>query len=627
MSGGFAGSILHIDLTERTVKKSELPEDLKRDYIGGQGINTCLFHSLCRPKTDPLSPENPMVIGAGPLVGTIAPASSKTLLTTRSPQSGTILSSPTGELGNMLKYAGYDHLVITGRADKPVYINIDDDRVSILDATDLRGLDIFDATDILQGRHGRCSVAAIGPAGENLVTFALILINKQATWGRGGAGAVFGSKNLKAIAVRGSRGIGVADPKAFLKVVDQCVQEFKSGPFIDQWTRYGLLMAWEAWMATGKLTVDNWGGSYPPEEATRLWGPKAYEKELRKGSYSCPSCPLGCKGQLEIREGEFKGVSFVSSNPFAISEGFGSRLKTGGYAWSAKCYEVCNRLGMDLGSFSAKMEFLYFLYEKGLVGREAYQGLEPGLGFEKTMEMLHKTAYREGVGDVLAGTWQETVNRLGGAAREHAVHIKRVDPTMDIRGYQCTENVGQLTSSRGGHAMSALSVTIVPGRSADALKRYGRRIGVPEDAFDRVFKGIHGFHPSRFLKWVEDHNTLLLSLGLCNRSPLARVFSLERCLELYQAATGITATAEKLLAAGGEKIINAERLYNLAEGFARKDDMPPKRWMTESIIVGGREYPPMDEKQVASLLDDYYDERGWDTGGVPGEELLKRLGL
>jgi len=624
---GYAGKILEIDLTERTVQKSTLPDSLKVDCIGGQGINTYLFEKISSPGTDPLAPDNPVVIGAGPLVGTLAPASSKTVLTTKSPQSGTILSSPAGELGNMLKYAGYDHLVITGKSDRPVYIFVDDEAVGILDAGDLWGKDIFDTTDILKGRHGACSVAAIGPAGENLVAFALVLLNKQATWGRGGAGAVFGSKNLKAVVARGSKGLRVAAPREFLALVNRCLAEFKSGPFIDQWTRYGLLMAWEAWMATGKLTRNNWGEPYPVEEATSLWGPRTYEKELRKGSYGCPSCPLACKGNLEIKEGPHAGTAFLSSNPFAISEGFGSRLGTGGYAFAAKCYEVCNRLGMDLGTFSAKMEYLYFLYEGGLVGREAYQGAEPGLGFEKTMDMLYKVAYRQGVGDILAGTWRETAGHLGDGSGKHAVHIKGVDPTMDIRGYQCTENIGQLTSSRGGQAMSALSITIVPGRSRDALRRYGGRIGVPESAYERVFTGENGFHPSRFLKWVEDHNTLLLSLGLCNRSPLARVFSLERCLELFKAATGIDLTAEKLLENGGEKVICAERLYNAKEGFSRADDMPPERWLNEGLSLGGRRYPPFSRELAASLLDDYYEERGWSREGIPEKGLLARLKL
>lgn len=617
-SCGYAGQILEVDLTARTVKKSELPGELKREYIGGQGINLPLFQSRIAPGTDPLSPANPVVIGAGPLVGTIVPASSKTVLTTRSPQTGTILSSPTGEFGGMLKYAGYDHLVITGRSDKPVYLNIDDGEVSLLDAGELWGKDIFDTTDVLWGRHGKaCSVAAIGPAGENKVTFALVLINKQATWGRGGAGAVFGAKNLKAVVVKGTGGIGVADPKAFMRLADECRAEFKNGPFIDQWTRYGLLMAWEAWMTTGKLTVDNWGGPYPAGEATDLWGPGAYERELRKGSYSCPSCPLGCKGQLEVREGEFAGLSMISSNPFAISEGFGSRLRTGSYAYSARCYELCNRLGMDLGSFSAKVEFLYFLYEKGLIRRDDCRGWEPGLGFAKTLDMLYRVARREGVGDLLAGTWRETTNLLGEQAQQYAVEIKGLDPTMDIRGYQCTENIGQLTSSRGGHAMSALSITIVPGRPPGALRRYGERIGVPAGAADRVFSGENGFHPSRMLKWVEDHNTLLLSLGLCNRSPLARVYGLDRCFELYQAATGLEITAEKLLQSGGERVVSAERLFNTGEGFTRKDDLPPRRWLTEGITVGGVHYPPFSESLANSLLDDYYDERGWSREGVP----------
>lgn len=627
MPNGYAGKILEINLTDKIVRKTELSEKLKKEFIGGQGINSYLFHSLASPKVNALSPDNPVIIGAGPLVGTAAPSSPKTILTTKSPQSQTILSSPTGELGHMLKYAGYDHLVITGKAANPVYITIMDDAVDIVDAQTLWGKDIFDTTDELHRRHGNCSVAAIGPAGENLVTFSLLLINKVATWGRGGAGAVFGSKNLKALVVKGTKGLNVAQPKELLQLVNSWVAEIKKSPNIEQWTRYGLIMAWEAWMATGKLTIDNWGGGYPIQEATEYWGPQAYEKEIREGSLSCPSCFVGCKGKLKLREGELAGLKFLSSNPFAISEGFGSRLKTGKYSFSGKAYELCNRLGMDLGSFSSKMEFVYFLYEKGVIDKKVLQGWDPGLGFTKVIDMLYMVAHRKGIGDVLARTWSETVELLGKETEEYAVHIKGVDPTMDIRGYKCTENIGQLTSNRGGHAMGAQSITIVPGRKADALRRYGKKIGVPDSISDRVFEGENYFHPSRLLKWVEDYNTLFHSLGICNRAPVANLYALGVCREFYTAVTGISISEKELIVNGGEKINNAERLFNLEAGFGRKDDMPPKRFMTEPLIIAGREYPPFSEFLANSLLDDYYDERGWTKDGIPERELLTRLGL
>ena len=627
MSDGYAGKILEINLTNKTIIKSELPEQLKKKFIGGQGINSYFFHNLASAKVDAFSPDNPVIIGAGPLVGTIAPSAPKTILTTKSPQTQTILATPSGELGYMLKYAGYDHVIITGKADKPVYINIADDEVSILDAETLWGRDIFDATDELHRRHGKCSVAAIGPAGENLVTFSLVLINKQATWGRGGAGAVFGSKNLKALVVKGTKGLRVAHPKELLQLTNDWVTEIKKAPNIEQWTRYGLIMAWEAWMATGKLTVDNWGGAYPIGEATEFWGPDAYDKEIRDGALSCPSCFVGCKGKLKIREGEFNGLQILSSNPFAISEGFGSRLKTGKYSYSGKAYEVCNRLGMDLGTFSSKMEFTHFLYEKGIISKAALQGWEPGLGFTKTIDMLYTIAYRKGIGDILARTWSETAEFLGKETEEYAVHMKGLDPTMDIRGYKCTENIGQLTSNRGGHAMGAQSITIVPGRKANTLRRYGKKIGVPDSITDKVFDGENYFHPSRLLKWVEDYNTLFLSLGICNRAPVANLYPLDVCRDFYTAVTGISISEKELIVNGGEKINNLERLFNMEAGFGRKDDMPPKRYMSEPLEVAGIKYPPFSESLANSLLDDYYDERGWTKDGVPPQQLINDLGL
>lgn len=626
IKGGFSGKILFADLSERAFREEYLTEAEVRRYLGGAGINARLAYDLIPSGIDPLSPENVFIIGAGPLVGTSAPGAIKTIATTKGPLAGTIISSATGHFGHGMKAAGYDHVVVEGKSEKPVYLKIMKGAVEIEDAGHLWGKDIYETTDALQDELGPCSVAAIGPAGENQVSFALILVDKQATWNLGGYGAVLGSKNLKAIVTERKGRTPVADSEEFSELSKTCMERFNSYPFRDQWRHFGVLVAWDAFAYKG-FPTDNFSRVYPEEEARDTFGQEAYLSQIHKGPFSCPGCPLGCKARLEVKEGEFKGLKLRASAPIAAIEYMGMRSRFDNLPQVARGIELCNKYGMDACMVSALQEYVVDLYEKGLIDEKDCMDTVPRKGFGPTIELLGKVAHREGIGDVLAQGWKTTIEKLGKGHDEQAVHIKGLGPSADIRTYLSTESFGSFTSHKGSHALRAMSITFVPGRSPQALRRYGADIAIPEERMEQVFTGPEGYNVPRFLKWVEDYNTVLMALGLCNRDAFFRVYDMSMTADLFNASTGVNMSVEEMLEAG-ERTWNVERAFNAREGFSRKDDMPPRKWMEESLQFYQGSVPPLDRKKIEGMLDEYYQERGWDAAtGIPGEDKLRSLGI
>jgi aldehyde:ferredoxin oxidoreductase len=344
---GYAGKFLHVDLTKVEFKEENLDEDFCRLFIGGAGFNA--YHMLGKMKAcmDPMSPESYLCISTGPIVGTFMPSATKTVLSLKGP-AGFYISSPSSNIGRFLKYAGFDGMTITGCSERPVYLDIFNDDIQLRDASHLWGKDIFTATDIIKDETQDSSVACIGPAGENRVAFANILLNKQGTWCRSGDGAIMGSKNLKAIAIRGTKGVKVADSKKFNDLVMDYFGKLKSNPLVPAWNELGLLIGWDAWMInTGKYVTNNFNDTASSEEMTALYGPEAYKKQARGGSSHCHTCPVGCKSALEVKSGEFVGLKFAQSTIFSSIESFGAKCRVGDYSHLLKCVHTINQYGMD----------------------------------------------------------------------------------------------------------------------------------------------------------------------------------------------------------------------------------------------------------------------------------------
>ncbi|MFC1919611.1 aldehyde ferredoxin oxidoreductase N-terminal domain-containing protein [Chloroflexota bacterium] len=352
---GHVGRILEVNLNTREIRKKSLDLDLVDRFVGGWGINFKLAYDLMKPGTPPLSPENPIIIGVGPLVGTLSPGSSKVSVTTKFALPATeddrhyvtTASSGSRQFGLMLKNTGYDHVVITGRAKTPVYLKIIDDDVEICDAGHLWGKkDIYETSDELSGKYGVCGVIAIGRAGENLIRFAMAATDKVNTLGRSGFGAVMGSKNLKAIVVQGTKGVRVSDQARLMKTVDTMYQNFQTNmkPHNDP---VGL----GAWPI---LVMPNFDpGVWSKDDWDALYGERKWH-ELNIQARACSSCWIACRPAAKVKDGEFTGVNMETGN-FLWVQVVGQRLGLADFRQAMKLYDLANRAGVShVASFKVK---------------------------------------------------------------------------------------------------------------------------------------------------------------------------------------------------------------------------------------------------------------------------------
>jgi aldehyde:ferredoxin oxidoreductase len=621
---GYAGRILYVDLSSKKIKKEKLGEELIRNYLGNLGINTKLAYDLIKPGTDPLSSENRIILGTGPLGGTVAPACSRSNANYKSPLTHLFGSANSGDsVGLMLKFAGYDHLVISGKAKRPVYLKIDDDEVQFLDASHLWGKDVFETTDTLWAELGDYWVNCIGPAGENLVNFAASVTNKHSLYGRTGIGAVMGSKNLKAIAARGTKAITVADRKRFMKIVEGLLEKIKTSPATELWREFGFVVAFPAYGGTGLFERCNYAEGFA--DLAKAFSKEEYRSHVVKRAYACPGCPVGCKQVVEIKDGKYAGLNYRVA---ALGSQVGYHNQAGVEDWDevVKCVELENKYGLDSTSLGSTVGFAVELYKRGIMTKKDTDGMELDWGGETTRALIEKIVRREGIGDILADGVKAAAEKFGPEAHQYAGHLKGLEITLGVRGRLSTENFGEFTNPRGGHLERSPSLTFVP-RKPKVFPPFSAGIGVPKDRLEIVCDGPEGFNVSRLTKWVEDYNTVLASMGMCHRTPVTQHFNLKIITDLFRAATGIDMSPDELREAG-ERIWNLERAFNEREGAARKEDMPPWRVLNEPIKIGDKEFPGIGEEGANKLLDEYYEERGWNIKeGRLSRGKLEELGL
>ena len=621
---GYVGHILYVDLSTRKIRREKLSEILIRNYIGNLGINTKLGYDLIQPGMDPFSPQNPIILGTGPLGGTVAPACGRSNANYKSPLTHLFGSANSGDsVAFMLKFAGYDHLVITGKAEGPVYVKIDDDDVDVVDATPLWGKDVYETTDTLWAEMGDYWVNCIGPAGENLVRFASSVTNKHSLYGRTGMGAVMGSKNLKAIVARGSKGITVADRKNFFRIADGLQGNIKASPATELWRELGFVVAFPAYGSTGLFELHNYATGFA--ELAQSFSKEEYKRRVVKRAYACPGCPVGCKQVVEMKDGKYAGLNFKVA---ALGSQVGYHNLAGVENWDevVKCVELENKYGLDSNTLGGIVGFAVELYKRGIIGKKETGGEALDWGAKTTLSLIEKIVHRDGIGDVLAEGIRTAVERFGPDAYRFAGHMKGMEMALGVRGRLSTENFGEFTNPRGGHLERSPSLTFVP-RKPKVFPPFSAGIGVPQERIEKVCDGPEGFNVSRLTKWVEDYNTVLASMGLCHRTPVTQHFDLQSITDLYQAATGIEISPDELRKAG-ERIWNLQRAFNQREGADKKDDMPPWRVLNESIKIGDKEYPPLTEDRANKLLEEYYEERGWNIkDGSLTREKLQELGL
>ncbi len=643
---GYAGNILYVNLTSGSIRKEPLDAEMAKTYIGGAGINNKLAYDLIPPDAEPLSPENAIILGTGPFNGTMIPGSSEIMTIYKSPLNGAFPhSNGGGNFSHFFKSSGYDHLVITGRSDKPVYLKIHDEDVELCDASDLWGTDVFEVTDELRRRHEPCSVIPIGQAGENMVNISVTQIDKGGSVGSGGLCAVMGSKNLKAmVAVRGTRGITIADPRRLQRLVDEILARVKDYHLRDEMMHGGAMTMTAGWVPEGALARNSSVLMPYPSDIKEIQA-EIYELHKRsRKKIACITCPMSDKDRIDLAE---RGMVIYDSAVFAegaimtTSPAFGHRAESSPldrYADALRFFDVVNRYGIDrVYSFQGLIDFVVTLYEEGIISKEDTGGMELNREFDTLLKLTKMTAFREGFGDILADGVVGAARRIGKGADKYIQNVIKgqfifLDPRLSGLGPMQFEMLVYPGRSLGvAAAMGAPSYS--PGWPLKELVKQAERCGVPEEAIGRIFTD-NSFNVGRLAKHGEDFFNLFDMFGQCHRLYISRFYSMEILAGLYSAVTGIEVTPTDLKAAS-ERVWNLWKVLNYRAGFDRKDDEPPEIWFQplkgvdkEYILKDYFGTTPLTKKDLGCLLDDYYDERGWDKKtSLPTAKKLKELGL
>lgn len=586
----YAGNLLRVDLSTGQITAEPLKMDWARDFIGGKGLAFRYLLSELGPGVEPLSPENVVLIFAGALAGTPVATTARTVLCTRSPLTGTILDSYVGGgFAANLRYAGWDGIIITGQSPRPVYLFINDDQVELRDAAPLWGLPIWDAENWLEEHHapGRLTTLTIGPAGENLVPFACITSEAYRQAGRGGMGAVFGSKHLKAIAVRGTGAVRVPDMAAFMQTYRTILSEHVLSD--------ANLWAWD----TGTQAISdgtNAKGILPTRGFTQgeFDGHPGISLETMRAARvrnrACTACPLACgKVTQSVRGERMEGPEYET---IALC---GSNCGIGELADLIAFNRYCDNLGLDSISAGNVVGLAMTMTEEGIHDFGLHYGDGPAY-----LQIVQDIAYRRGIGDDLAHGARWLAQKYGG---EHVVlEIKG----LEFPGYD----------PRGGFGMGLAYAT--SERGACHLRSF---VIAVETLFDTM-------HPDSF----EGKPALVINDQNLNSVKWSGIFcdfwaiNAEDIATLYTLGTGQPYTPEEVMRIG-ERIWNLGRLFNIREGFRRADDYLPPAIFDRPLRNGAAAGITPTREQYQAALDEYYAIRGWDHDGIPTPERLHELGL
>jgi len=595
---GWTGNMIRVNLSDKTIKLEKLDNDDLKNYIGARGLGTRLYTKEVDPKIDPLSPENKMIFLTGPLTGTLAGSGGRFNVVTKGPLNGTIAASNSGgNWGPELKFAGYDGIIFEGRAEKPVYLWINNDQIELRDAEELWGKDAHDTTDLVKAATDEeAKVACIGPAGENLVKFACIMNEYNRAAGRSGVGAVMGSKNLKAVAVRGTRGIKIADYEGFLNAITDTRAKLKAHPVTGAGlAAYGTNVLVNILNEHGGLPVKNFSEAAVYPNAEKISGEYQAEHNLIRNK-GCFGCPIGC-GRVSKNKVKFKGIG--EGPEYEATWGFGSNLDIDDFEAVCKANFLCNELGMDPITMAGTIACAVEMVEKGFIPRE-----KADLNWGDTdmlVEMTRKTAYREGFGDELAEGSYRLAEKYGHP--EYSMSAKKQElPAYDPRGQQGI-GLEYATSNRGGcHVRGYMTSPEV--------------LGIPEKVDPDVIEGKPGL-----LKIFQDLTALVDSAGICLFTTFA--IGLPEIAEELRTATGLNLSDEEFLLAG-ERIWNLEKIFNLQAGLSKKDDTLPPRLLNEPMKDGPHKGNVV---RLDEMLTEYYQLRGWDKNGIPTQAKLNQLGM
>lgn len=615
--------IAYVNLTTGKVVVKPIPKPIRQLYLGGRGVDMYLLYNYVKPKVDPLSPDNVLFVGAGLLCGIPALGSGRCDVAAKSPITGGVGDSNIGGFFALeLRLAGFDHLAISGKAEKPVYLFVNDGRVEIRDASRLWGKDTFETQEAIRDDIGdeevKCLV--IGVAGENLVRFANVRTGMKSSGGRTGMGCVMGSKNLKAIAARGTMDIEFSYPDQLLDYCKEMNDMIVRTRWAKAQSRWGTLVIYSNTNTTGLIRTRNF-------QLNKLEDGEGLEPENMDkytiGMSGCYACAVNCRHRYVLKGGPYAPI-FAEGPEYTSLGAFGTMVDCRRMETVLVANHLVNKYGLDTLETGGLIAWAMELYEKGIINDGDTAGLRLEWGNDEALlQLITQIAYREGFGNVLADGFKAAISKIGKGSGYYAIQIKGMGSLHSDERPTPSFALGIATATRGADHL----------RSRPAIDLYG----LPEELLEEIYgapvspdyTSYEG--KSRMVWWHELLFAVVDSLGICKFQTVfcaVHAPKWEEFTKLIYLTTGMEFTKEQLMDVG-ERICTIERMFNIREGFSRWDDTLPERFFKEPTPIGlpiarGRR---IERDKFEKMLDEYYALHGWDEGGFPKDVTLKRLSL
>jgi aldehyde:ferredoxin oxidoreductase len=611
---GYAGRVLRVDLTRNRVSIKPLQKELVMEFLGGRGFNSATIYQEVQADVSPLSPENRLLFATGPVVGTAFPLGARFNVSAKSPLTGILGDSNAGgHFAAEMKFAGFDQIIIEGKNRKPCFVFVHDQEIQILDASHLVGKDVYETTNCIRRDLDRdVQVATVGPAAENLVLYSGIFANLARPAARTGMGTVMASKKLKALVLRGTGSVKIADSKSFWKMAEEVEEETYAHPQYRPRKAMGTTRILSLADKMGFLPTNHFtSGTF--EHASKVSGERL-AREYNMKNRACFSCIVPCSRMYVVRKGDYAGLYGEGPEYEALSS-FTARVGNSNLNLALKAVDLANKLGLDAITTAECIAWSMELYERGELSKKETDGLELNWGNGNALlELIEKIAYRKGFGDLLADGVRRAAERLG-RGKEIALHVKgleliQADP-RGLKGY----GLGYAVASRGAdHLRSEPFLEL-----SDDPDEGRERFGIPEATLRLAYRG-----KGKLVRYFEDWCAVVDSLEICkNLAENMELLPLKRAAELAEAVTGFRFT-EKSMSDIGERIVNLERVYIVRHGITRKDDKLPERFLKETLPYGNSKGTLF---EMEPMLDEYYEERGWNCNGVPEPQKLKKIHL
>jgi aldehyde:ferredoxin oxidoreductase len=619
---GWVGKVLRVDLSDAAIGVHSTSK-LLDGMIGGRGLGQKILFDELDPHVNAFDPDNIVVLGAGPLVGTMAPASARMSVETKNPLTGGLCSSNFGgHMAPEMKYAGFDSVIIEGAAQDTSILVIQDGEGRIERTPKLRGLTSWETEEAIHDMLGSTEwrVAAIGPAGENCVRGACIIGERGRAGGRGGSGAVLGSKKLKAVAIRGTGSVSVAHGDLFMRKVAECWTKVDQSSQVARFREGGTHLVSGAGGSHGQRSqaVRNYQDEHWPWEKSQNIQEPVFRRKFEVRRLSCFNCPIYCSHFYHVTEGCYAGVACEGLQTNTV-RAFGSNLDIDRPDAILAAQAATSQLGIDVDMAAASIAWAFELFERGILSSRDTEGLELQWGnHEAVITLLDQIAHRQGFGRLLADGVKRASEKLGRGSAQYAMHVKGADLNEQGMRWNKAWAFGIVTSSRGGGHLDGAPQTGFWGISPkDSMTRFN----VPTAGEPLLYE-----ENAPVVVWYENYKAAIDSLGMCYFTSYWEDLELlgpEDYAELFSLATGLDMTSDDLQFAG-RRIQNVAKAFNtLHAGFDRDDDFPPRRLMEEPARTGAFKGEVINPKQWERMLNAYYQVHGWDgeTGLQTGEVL------